>query len=261
MTEKMPVLFVGHGNPMNAIEENDFSKAWIEAGKELPQPRAIICVSAHWITRGTMVTAMDKPRMIYDMYGFPPELYEVRYDAPGSPDLAEQVRRIIKTTEVKDDFEWGLDHGTWSVLNRMFPKANIPVIQMSLDATIRAEKHYEVAAQLKELREEGVLIIGSGNIVHNLRLSMERLRTGDTRPYDWAVEFDAWAKEKIAGRDFQTLVTYEKAGEAGKLSVPTTDHYIPMLYSLGLAGEKEEIQQVYEEVALGGISMRTFQVG
>jgi 4,5-DOPA dioxygenase extradiol len=171
MPNKTPVLFVGHGSPMNAIEVNDFSNAWIEAGRSLSQPRAIICVSAHWVTRGTLVTAMDQPRMIYDMYGFPPELYEVRYNAPGAPDLAEQVRRIIKTTEVKDDLEWGLDHGTWSVMRRLFPQANIPVIQMSLDATIEPQKHYEVASQLKELREEGVLIVGSGNIVHNLRMA------------------------------------------------------------------------------------------
>ncbi len=256
MTSKMPVLFVGHGNPMNAIEENDFSKAWIEAGKELPQPRAIICVSAHWITRGTMVTAMDKPRMIYDMYGFPQELYEVRYDAPGSPDLAEQVRRIIKTTEVKDDFEWGLDHGTWSVLNRMFPKANIPVIQMSLDATIRAEKHYEVAAQLKELREEGVLIIGSGNIVHNLRMARF-----DDSAYDWAVEFDRRVANWIEQNDHDPIIQFEKGDQAAALAINSAEHYVPLLYSLALRDESDSISFFADKVMGGSISMRSVKIG
>jgi len=256
MTEKMPVLFVGHGNPMNAIEVNDFSNAWIAAGKELPQPRAIICVSAHWITRGTMVTAMDKPRMIYDMYGFPPELYEVRYDAPGSPDLAEQVRRIIKTTEVKDDHEWGLDHGTWSVLNRMFPKANIPVIQMSLDATIRAEKHYEVAAQLKELREEGVLIIGSGNIVHNLRMARF-----DDSAYDWAVEFDRRVANWIEQNDHDPIVNFEKGDQAAALAINSAEHYVPLLYSLALRDESDKVSFFADKVMGGSISMRSVKIG
>jgi 4,5-DOPA dioxygenase extradiol len=256
MTTKMPVLFVGHGNPMNAIEENDFSKAWIEAGKELPQPRAIICVSAHWITRGTMVTAMDRPRMIYDMYGFPQELYEVRYDAPGSPDLAEQVRRIIKTTEVKEDLEWGLDHGTWSVLRRMFPEASIPVIQMSLDANITPEKHYEVASQLKDLREEGVLIIGSGNIVHNLR--MARM---DDSAYDWAVEFDRRVANWIEQNDHDPIVHFEKGDQAAALAINSAEHYVPLLYSLAVRDESDSISFFADRVMGGSISMRSVKIG
>ena len=256
MSNKMPVLFIGHGNPMNAIEVNDFSKAWIEAGKSLPQPRAIICVSAHWVTRGTLVTAMDKPRMIYDMYGFPPELYEVRYDAPGAPDLAEQVRRIIKTTEVKDDFDWGLDHGTWSVLNRLFPKANVPVIQMSLDATIEPGKHYEIAGQLKELREEGVLIVGSGNIVHNLRLARM-----DDSAYDWAIEFDRRVKNWIEQNDHDPIVHYEKGDQAAKLAINSAEHYIPLLYSLALRDETDKVSFFADKVMGGAISMRSVKIG
>lgn len=256
MTQKMPVLFVGHGNPMNAIEVNDFSNAWIEAGKQLPQPRAIICVSAHWVTRGTMVTAMDKPRMIYDMYGFPQELYEVRYDAPGAPDLAEQVRRIIKTTEVRDDFEWGLDHGTWSVLTRMFPKANIPVIQMSLDATIEPQKHYEIAGQLKELREEGVLIMGSGNIVHNLRMARF-----DDSAYDWAVEFDQRVKHWIEQNDHDPIVHFERGDQAAALAINSAEHYVPLLYSLALRDESDPVSFFADKVMGGSISMRSVKIG
>ncbi len=256
MTAKMPVLFVGHGNPMNAIEVNDFSNAWIEAGKSLPQPRAIICVSAHWVTRGTLVTAMDKPRMIYDMYGFPPELYEVRYDAPGAPDLAEQVRRIIKTTEVKDDLDWGLDHGTWSVMRRLFPQANIPVIQMSLDATIEPQKHYEVASQLKELREEGVLIVGSGNIVHNLR--MARM---DDSAYDWAVDFDRRVANWIEQNDHDPIVHFEKGDQTASLAINSAEHYLPLLYSLALRDETDKVSFFADKVMGGSISMRSVRIG
>jgi 4,5-DOPA dioxygenase extradiol len=256
MPNKTPVLFVGHGSPMNAIEVNDFSNAWIEAGRSLSQPRAIICVSAHWVTRGTLVTAMDQPRMIYDMYGFPPELYEVRYNAPGAPDLAEQVRRIIKTTEVKDDLEWGLDHGTWSVMRRLFPQANIPVIQMSLDATIEPQKHYEVASQLKELREEGVLIVGSGNIVHNLR--MARM---DDSAYAWAVEFDRRVANWIEQNDHDSIVHFEKGDQAAALAINSAEHYLPLLYSLALRDESDSISFFADKVMGGSISMRSVKIG
>jgi 4,5-DOPA dioxygenase extradiol len=256
MPNKTPVLFVGHGSPMNAIEVNDFSNAWIEAGRSLSQPRAIICVSAHWVTRGTLVTAMDQPRMIYDMYGFPPELYKVRYNAPGAPDLAEQVRRIIKTTEVKDDLEWGLDHGTWSVMRRLFPQANIPVIQMSLDATIEPQKHYEVASQLKELREEGVLIVGSGNIVHNLR--MARM---DDSAYAWAVEFDRRVANWIEQNDHDSIVHFEKGDQAAALAINSAEHYLPLLYSLALRDEYDSISFFADKVMGGSISMRSVKIG
>jgi len=256
MSEKMPVLFVGHGSPMNAIEDNEFSRAWKEEGKTLPKPRAILCISAHWVTRGTLVTAMEQPRMIYDMYGFPKELYEVKYPAPGSPDLAEQVRRIINKTTVQMDQEWGLDHGTWSVLNRMFPEANVPVIQMSLNANLQISDHYEVAKQLKELREEGVLIIGSGNIVHNLAMVEFR-----DFAYDWATEFDAQIKNWILTDDLDPIINYQKQGQAAQLSINSGEHYVPLLYSLALKDENEPISFFTEKVWGGSVSMRSLRIG
>jgi 4,5-DOPA dioxygenase extradiol len=256
MTEKMPVLFVGHGSPMNAIEDNEFTRAWMEAGKVLPKPRAVLCVSAHWVTRGTLVTAMQQPRMIYDMYGFPKELYEVKYSAPGSPDLAEQVRRIIHKTNVQMDQEWGLDHGTWSVLSRLFPEANIPVIQMSLDANLHIEDHYAVAAQLKELRGEGVLIIGSGNIVHNLSM----VEFGDFA-FDWAKEFDTKVKNWILTDDHDPLIHFDKQGNSAQLSINSGEHYVPLLYSLALKDENEPVSFFAEKVWGGSVSMRSVRIG
>ena len=256
MTEKMPVLFVGHGSPMNAIEDNEFSCAWTEAGKALPQPRAILCVSAHWVTRGTLVTGMEQPRMIYDMYGFPKELYEVSYPAPGSPDLAEQIRRIIKKTDVKMDQEWGLDHGTWSVMRRMFPKANVPVIQMSLNANLQVSEHYEVAKQLRELREEGILIISSGNIVHNLSLVEFR-----DFAYDWATEFDGQVKNWILADDHEPIINFQKQGQAAQLSINSGEHYVPLLYALALKSESESVSFFAEKVWGGSVSMRSVRIG
>jgi 4,5-DOPA dioxygenase extradiol len=262
-SEKMPVFFVGHGSPMNALEDNPFTRALRKLGEPLQQegkkPAAILVVSAHWLTRGSYVNIAPKPETIHDFGGFPKALFEAQYPAPGSPELAKETAKL--SALIRETDTWGFDHGAWTILMHLFPKADIPVFQLSIDYYQPLQYHLDLAAQLAALREKGVLIVGSGNIVHNLRLSMERLRTGDTRPFDWAVEFDNWVKEKIAGRDFKSLIDYETAGEAGKLSVPTPDHYIPMLYSLGLAGEKEEIGQVYEEVTLGGISMRTFRAG
>ena len=256
MTEKMPVLFVGHGSPMNAIEDNEFSRAWRDAGKTLPRPRAILCISAHWVTRGTLVTAMEQPRMIYDMYGFPKELYEVKYPAPGSPDLAEQVRRIIKKTEVHSDQEWGLDHGTWSVLSNMFPEANVPVIQMSLNANLAVGDPYEVARQLKELREEGVLIISSGNIVHNLSLLQFR-----DFAYDWATEFDTQVKNWILTNDHDPIINFQKQGQAAQLAINSGEHYVPLLYSLALKDEDDKISFFAEKVWGGSVSMRSVRIG
>ena len=262
-TEKMPVLFVGHGSPMNALEDNAFTRSLNKLGepfrKEGRKPAAILVVSAHWLTRGSHVNVAPKPETIHDFGGFPKELFEAQYPAPGSPDLARETAKLSALIHETDD--WGLDHGAWTILMHLFPDADVPVFQLSIDYYQPMQYHFDLAKQLGALREKGVLIIGSGNIVHNLRMSMARLHAGDTRPYDWATEFDTWVNEKIAGRDFQSLVSYEKAGEAGKLSVPTVDHYVPMLYTLGLAGDKEDIKQAYEEVTFGGISMRTFQVG
>ncbi|HEY9153450.1 MAG TPA: 4,5-DOPA dioxygenase extradiol [Anaerolineales bacterium] len=256
MTDKMPVLFVGHGNPMNVMEDNEFSRAWDAAGKALPKPKAVICISAHWVTRGTLVTAMDKPRTIYDFYGFPPEMYEMRYDAPGAPDLAEQVRRIIKNTEVKPDLDWGLDHGTWTVLKRMFPKADVPVIQMSLDANIEPQKHYDISRQLKELREEGVLIIGSGNIVHNLRMARF-----DDSAYNWAVDFDQRIANWISQNDHEPIIHYEKGDQAASLAINSAEHYVPLLYTLALKDENESVSFFADKVTGGAISMRSVRIG
>jgi 4,5-DOPA dioxygenase extradiol len=256
MSEKMPVLFVGHGNPMNVMEDNEFSRAWDAAGKALPKPKAVICISAHWVTRGTLVTAMDKPRTIYDFYGFPPQMYEIRYDAPGAPDLAEQVRRIIKNTEVKSDLDWGLDHGTWTVLKRMFPKADVPVIQMSLDANIDAQKHYDISRQLKELREEDVLIIGSGNIVHNLRMARF-----DDSAYGWAVDFDQRIANWISQNDHDPIIHYEKGDQAAALAINTAEHYVPLLYTLALKDENEPVSFFADKVMGGSISMRSIRIG
>jgi 4,5-DOPA dioxygenase extradiol len=256
MPEKMPVLFVGHGNPMNVIEDNEFSRAWETAGKTLPRPKAIICISAHWVTRGTLVTAVDRPRTIYDFYGFPPEMYEIRYDAPGAPDLAAQLRRVIKKTEVRPDLEWGLDHGTWTVLKRMFPQADVPVIQLSLDATREAGFHYELGRQLKELREEGVLIIGSGNIVHNLRMARF-----DESAYTWAVEFDQRIAQWITQNEHDPIVHYEKGDQAAALAINTAEHYVPLLYSLALKDEDEPVSFFADKVMGGSISMRSVRIG
>jgi 4,5-DOPA dioxygenase extradiol len=256
MSKKMPVLFVGHGSPMNAVEDNEFSRAWKDAGKTLPKPRAILCVSAHWVTRGTLVTAMEQPRTIYDMYGFPKELYEVKYPAPGSPDLAEQVRRIINKTNVQMDQEWGLDHGTWSVLNRMFPEASVPVIQMSLNANLQIADHYEVAKQLKELREEGILIISSGNIVHNLGMVEFR-----DFAYDWATEFDGKVKNWILADDHEPLINYQKQGQVAQLAINSGEHYVPLLYALALKEESDPISFFAEKVWGGSVSMRSVRIG
>ena len=249
----MPVLFAGHGSPMNAIEDNEFSRGWAEVGNKLPHPKAILCVSAHWQTKGTMVTAMDKPKTIHDFGGFPQELFDKQYPAPGSPEFAKQTKEIIKKTPVGLDNSWGLDHGTWSVLARMFPKADIPTYQLSLDYTQEPEYHYELAKELKELRKKGVLIIGSGNIVHNLRM----VRFDKEDGFDWAVEFDSKIKENLEGRDHKAIINYQNYGSAAKLSVPTNEHYLPMLYAIALQRKHENITFFNDKNIAGSISMRS----
>lgn len=255
-SRKMPVLFIGHGNPMNAILDNPFTRSLTALGGAIePRPSAILVVSAHWLTRGSYVNVTPRPETIHDFGGFPEELYQVIYPAPGAPAFAEEVRRLAP--QVGEDTEWGLDHGAWTVLKHLVPAADIPVFQLSIDYYRPMEYHFDLARQLKALREKGVLVIGSGNIVHNLRLWFTR---PDMTPFDWAIEFDEWVKGRIDARDFASLVRYETKGESAKLSVPTVDHYVPMLYSLGLADEKEPIAYTYEEV-LGAGSMRCFRVG
>ncbi|QDA61522.1 4,5-DOPA-extradiol-dioxygenase [Hymenobacter jejuensis] len=261
-SEKMPVLFVGHGSPMNALEDNPFTQKLNRIGTDIRQrqtPTAILVVSAHFLTKGTYVTASPKPETIHDFGGFPEALFREQYPAPGSPEYAREIMKMVP--EVQDTEEWGLDHGAWTILKHMFPEADIPVFELSLDYGRSPQYHFDLAQRLQFLRERGVLIIGSGNIVHNLRQSMPKLMAQDATPYDWAVEFDEWVKTKINQRDFQSLIDFHKAGTMGALSVPTIDHYLPVLYTLGLADKNENITQAYEEVYYGGLSMRTFIAG
>lgn len=256
---RMPALFIGHGSPMNAIAENDYTRALRVLGQRLPRPQAILCVSAHWMSEGTWITHMERPRTIHDFYGFPQELFEVQYPAPSSPRIAELIQARIKDPEIHLDREmWGFDHGTWSVLRHMYPGADVPVLQLSIHIEQPSEYHFLLGQQLRSLRDEGILIVGSGNIVHNLR----RIRwEADAAPFDWAVEFDTWVKERLLARDTKTLVTHATSSDAGRLSIPTPDHWYPFLYILGCADESDELHFDYEEIQNGSISMRSVRFG
>jgi 4,5-DOPA dioxygenase extradiol len=255
--EKMPVLFVGHGSPMNAIEDNEFVEGWKAIGKGLPPPNAILCISAHWETKGTFVTAMEKPRTIHDFGGFPSELYEVQYPAPGNPALAGQTKEVIKKAAVELDTNWGLDHGCWSVVRRMYPDADVPVLQLSMDRDRSPQWHYDLAKDLVALRKKGVLIIGSGNMVHNLRrMNWEH----PTAAYDWAEEMNVKFKNYILGGEYKHLIDYPSLGTAAMLSVPTPEHFLPMLYVLGLKEEKEQVTFFNDKTVMGSISMTSFKV-
>ena len=253
--QKMPALFVGHGSPLNALEDNEFSRAWTEVGKALPTPSAILCISAHWETNGTQVTGMDQPKTIHDFGGFPPELYAMEYPAPGSPELAQLTQASVKKVPVRVDQTWGLDHGTWSVLCRMFPDANIPVVQLSLDQTQAPEFHYALGQELQALRRKGVLIIGSGNIVHNLRRAV--FQEG---AYDWAIEFDETIKQLVLSGDHQPIVHYQTLGQAARLAIPTNEHYLPLLYVLALQEKNEQIRFFADRVTFGSLSMRSLWI-
>jgi 4,5-DOPA dioxygenase extradiol len=255
-TAKMPVLFVGHGNPMNAISENSITRGWREMGKGL-QPKAILCISAHWQTKGTKVTMVDKPATIHDFGGFPQALFDVDYPAPGAPDVGKAVIDSVNYATVEEDHEWGLDHGTWSVLIKMFPSADIPVLQMSLDYRQGPKYHYELAKQLAFLRNKGVLIVGSGNIIHNLRMA----RWQSNEPYDWAVDFDQQVKELIDTRSHEPLINYDSLGTPAKLSIPTNEHYIPMLSALALQNDEDETSYFNDHIDMGSMAMRSFVVG
>lgn len=255
-TVKMPVLFIGHGSPMNAIEDNEFARAWAEVGKSLPRPEAILCVSAHWETHGTHVTAMQRPRTIHDFYGFPRELYDVRYPAPGSAALAGLVRDTLHGLPVGLDMEGGLDHGAWSVLMRLFPDADVPVVQLSLDRGKAPSRHYDLAKALAALRRKGILILGSGNVVHNLRT----VAWEDTA-YDWAVEFDEQVKRLIESGDHDGIVHYQRYGQAARLAAPTNEHYLPLVYVLALQDQDDGLSFFTEKVTMGSISMRSLKVG
>ncbi len=253
---RMPVLFVGHGSPMNAIEDNEFSHGWIEAAKSIPRPQAILCVSAHWETRGLGVTAMEKPRTIHDFGGFPPELYAKQYPAPGAPELAGRVGEIIRSATVIPDQRWGLDHGTWSVLCRMYPAADVPVVQLSLDRTQLSPFHYQLGQELRPLREEGVLILGSGNIVHNLRLI-----SWDSEPFDWAVEFDTRVKDWILSGEHEPMIHYENLGQSAVLAVNSAEHYLPLLIILGAMQPDEPVAFFNDRIFAGSLSMRCVRSG
>ncbi len=257
----MPTLFIGHGSPMNGIENNTFSEQWAKMGKEIPEPKAVLVVSAHWLTKGTFVTAMEHPKTIHDFGGFPKELFEVQYPANGDPDLALETQKLVKTTAVGLDHEWGLDHGTWTVVRHMYPHANIPVLQISIDYGRDMSYHYELAKQLRDLRKKGVLIIGSGNIVHNLRMVVwDKLNTPNYA-YDWAREINEKIKTLILKDDHQALIHYEKLGKDALLAIPTPDHYIPLLYTLGLKVANEKVH-LFNDMAVGGsLTMTSIKIG
>jgi len=255
---KMPVLFVGHGNPMNAIEENEFSQKWGDLRKELPRPTAILCISAHWETRGTFVTAMEKPKTIHDFGGFPQELFDVQYPAPGKPSLAKEIKTDIKKTEVVLDEDWGLDHGSWSVIKKIYPGADIPVLQLSLDYTKPAHWHYELAKELASLRKKGVLIVGSGNMVHNL--GMVNWRNMNGPGYDWAIEMNEKFKKLISENDHKSLINYASLGSAAKLAIPSPEHYLPLLYTLALKEEKDTVSFFNDKTLAGSLSMTSVKI-
>jgi len=254
---RMPAIFFGHGSPMNTLEDNRYTQAWTRLGTMTGKPKAILAISAHWYTRGTAVTAMEKPKTIHDFYGFPQELFDVEYPAPGDPALAERVRKLLTPMNVGLDQSWGLDHGTWSVLKHAFPKAEVPVVQLSIDATQPAAFHYELGARLAPLREEGVLIAGSGNVVHTLRVMG---RDGGS-PYDWAVRFNDYVRDALATQQYQRLVAYEEAGEDARLSVPTPEHYLPLLYVLGAQRPGETAAVAVDGLEIRSISMLSVTVG
>ena len=260
-TDLMPVLFLGHGSPMNAIEENQFVSGFKEIAQSLPTPAAILCISAHWFTNGTKVTSMIIPRTIHDFSGFPQALYEVQYPAKGSPALANETKKLLFPTHIDLDEKWGLDHGAWSVIKHLYPQANIPIIELSIDYTKSAQYHFDLAKKLQVLRNKGILIIGSGNIIHNLRLVDFQHIEKDNYGYAWAIE----AKEKlynyINNRDFQPLINYHTLSTAVQLSIPTPEHYLPLIYTLGLQQKEENILFFNDKLVGGSISMTSIKIG
>ena len=255
---RLPTIFFGHGNPLNAIQRNAYTERWAEIGKSI-KPEAILCISAHWYIPATLVTAMAMPRTIHDFGGFPRELYEFQYPAPGAPTLAQRVKELLSPISVGLDQQWGLDHGTWSVLCHVFPKADIPVVQLSIDETQPPTFHYEMGKRLAPLRDEGVLVIGSGNLVHNLHTYAWGRH--DVEPFDWAVRFEAQARDLLLRRDDELLVNYESLGRDAVLSAPTPDHYLPLLYVLGTRQKDDEVSFPVEGFDGGSVSMLTVSIG
>lgn len=258
-TALMPVLFLGHGSPMNAIEDNAFTQSLKKLGASLPRPAAILVVSAHWLTKGTFVSVAPQPKMIYDMYGFPEELYKVKYPAPGAPGFAKDVKALVKSVSVQEDKEWGFDHGLWSVLIHLFPKADIPVFELSMDYHKPMQYHYDLAKELVQLRKKGVLVVGSGNITHNLRKF--DMNNPSAKPVEWAHEFDEKIKKFLDSHDHKGIIDYRKLGTVAELSHPEPSHFLPLLYAIGLQDKSEALTYPHEGFTYGSFSMRCVKIG
>lgn len=259
-TEKMPILFLGHGSPMNAIEENQFVLGFREVSKKIPMPNAILCISAHWFTKGTYVTSGETQKTIHDFYGFPPELFAVEYPAKGNPELAKETTQLLAPNLVIETDSWGLDHGAWSVIKHLYPNANIPIIQMSIDYTQSAQYHFDLAKKLQKLREKGILIIGSGNVIHNLRLIDWKNINTVGAGWDWAIEARAKTNEWILDGNYKNLINFEKQGTALQNAIPTPDHFLPLIYTLGLKEKTEEISLFNDELIGGSLSMTSVYI-
>ncbi len=259
-TEKMPVLFLGHGSPMNAIEENEFVAGFRNVGKTIPKPKAVLCISAHWETIGTKITAMQNPKTIHDFGGFPKALFDVQYPAPGNPELAKEIQENVQKTTVSPDQSWGLDHGAWSVIKHLFPQADIPVLELSIDYTKPPQYHYELAGELAWLRNKGVLIIGSGNMVHNLGLVAWDKMNVDNYGYDWAIEASTKMKSLILDGDHNSLIKYDLLGNNFKYAIPTPEHYLPLIYTLALKNENEKITFFNDKAMAGSLTMTSIKI-
>lgn len=260
-SRRMPVLFLGHGSPMNAIEENEFVQGFRNIAKEIPKPNIILCVSAHWETKGTRVTAMENPKTIHDFGGFPQALFDVEYPAPGSPETAELTKSLITSIDIELDHSWGLDHGAWSVIKHLYPNADIPVIQMSIDYTKGAQYHYDLAKEMSRLRDKGVLIIGSGNLVHNLGMVDWKNINTIGYGYDWALDVQEKMNNWILDGNHQELIDYNKQGTAFKYAIPSPEHYLPLLYSLGLQTKNEAVELFNDKVLAGSLTMTSLKIG
>jgi 4,5-DOPA dioxygenase extradiol len=259
--DKMPLLFVGHGSPMNGIEDNEFSQRWRKMGQDIRTPKAVLVISAHWLTRGTHITAMEKPKTIHDFGGFPQALFNVQYPAPGSPQLAKETASLVKTTNVGLDHDWGLDHGTWTVVRHMYPEAKIPILQLSIDYGQPPQYHYDLARELSALRKKGVLIVGSGNMVHNLRMVAWDKVDVPEYGYDWALEMNAKFKNLIQDYNHKPLINYQSMGTAALQAIPSPDHYYPLLYILGLQDKSEKATFFNDKAIMGSLTMTSVQIG
>lgn len=257
----MPALFIGHGSPMNGIEDNIYSQSWKKLAQEIPIPKAVLVISAHWLSQGTKITAMDFPETIHDFGGFPKALFDVQYKAPGSPELALETANLIKSTTIELDHDWGMDHGTWTIVRHMYPDANIPVLQLSIDYSKSPQYHYDLAKELYALRKKGVLIFGSGNMVHNLRLVAWDKMNEPEYGFDWALNLNETFKKYILEGNHQPLINFDKLGPEAKLAIPTPEHYLPLLYTLGLTGTHDDVSIFNDKVVAGSLTMTSVRLG